>query len=254
MEAQDICAYVAPQNLLRERVVLITGAGGGIGRAAALAFATHGATCVLLGRQVPPLESLYDEIIAAGGPEPAIYPLDLQGAAAHDYEELGLRVNEQLGRLDGVLLNAAMLGTLGPIEHADGEEFARVLQVNVTSSFLLMQSLLPLLQAREDASVVFTSAPVARQAKAYWGGYAVSKFASEGLMQLLADEGAASAVRFNSINPGPVRTRLRASAFPAEDPSSLATPASIMPCYLYLMGSDSVALNGASIDAQEQPT
>ncbi|MEM7408438.1 MAG: YciK family oxidoreductase [Pseudomonadota bacterium] len=242
--------YNPATDLLKDRVLLITGASRGIGRSAALAYARYGATCVLLGRQVTDLETLYDEILAAGSPEPAIYPLDLQGASAHDYDEMAVRLEDELGRLDGVLLNAAQISTLGPVEHADPEEFARVLHINVTSSFLLLRALLPALKAQRDAAVILTTSGAGRRGRAYWGAYAISKFATEGLMQVLADECADGPVRVNCLNPGPVRTRMRATAYPAEDPVNLATADSIMSTYLYLMGPDSAAVRGETLDAQ----
>ena len=248
--SEKLCNYAPPANLLADKVVLVTGAGAGIGRGVALAAARHGATCVLLGRQVPALESLYDEIIASSGPEPAIYPLDLQGAAAHDYEELATRVTEALGHIDGVVLNAAQLGALSPLEHTDVEEFLRVLHINVASSFLLLQALLPHLKQRDEASVVFTSSGVGRKARAYWGAYAVSKFGTEGLMQVLADECAGTGLRVNSLNPGAVKTRMRATAFPAEDPDKLLTPDAVAPAFVYLLGADSKHVHGQALNAQ----
>jgi NAD(P)-dependent dehydrogenase (short-subunit alcohol dehydrogenase family) len=247
---EKLCNYEPPAHLLADKVVLVTGAGAGIGRGVALAAARHGATCVLLGRQVPALESLYDEIVSSGGPEPAIYPLDLQGASAHDYEELATRVIEALGHIDGVVLNAAQLGTLSPLEHTDTEEFLRVLHINVASSFLLLQALVPHLKQRQEASVVFTSSGLGRKARAYWGAYAVSKFGTEGLMQVLADECADTGLRVNSLNPGAVRTRMRAIAFPAEDPDKLLTPGAVAPAFVYLLGADSKHLNGQALNAQ----
>jgi NAD(P)-dependent dehydrogenase (short-subunit alcohol dehydrogenase family) len=247
---EKLYLYAPPTDLLADKVILVTGAGAGIGRGVALAAARCGATCVLLGRQVPVLESLYDEIISNGGPEPAIYPLDLQGASAHDYEELATRVSEALGQIDGVVLNAAQLGTLSPLEHTDVEEFLRVLHVNVTSSFLLLQALLPYLKEQRDASVVFTSSGVGRKARAYWGAYAVSKFGIEGLMQVLADECAETGLRVNSLNPGAVKTRMRATAFPAEDPDKLLTPEAVSAAFVYLLGTDSKHLHGQALNAQ----
>jgi NAD(P)-dependent dehydrogenase (short-subunit alcohol dehydrogenase family) len=228
----------------------VTGAGAGIGREAALQYAGHGATVVLLGRQIQALETVYDEIVAADGPEPAMYPLDLSGAAPHDYEEMATRLIDGVEHIDGVLLNAAMLGTITPIEFADSEEFVQVMHTNVTSSFLLMRAILPHLKSRPDAAVVMTTSGVGRKARAFWGAYAVSKFATEGLMQVLADECADSSVRVNCVNPGAVRTRMRATAFPAEDPATLITASAVMPTYLWLMGSDSHATRGQSLDAQ----
>ncbi|MAP13337.1 MAG: YciK family oxidoreductase [Gammaproteobacteria bacterium] len=242
--------YVAPADLLTGRVILVTGASAGIGREAALQYARHGATVVLLGRQVSALETLYDEILSTGGSEPAIYPLDLSGASPHDYDELASRLTKALEGVDGILLNAAMLGTIAPVEFSDAEEFVQVMHTNVTSSFLLVRALLPHLKTREDAAVLLTTSGVGRKGRAFWGAYAVSKFATEGLMQVLADECSDTGVRVNCVNPGAVRTKMRATAFPAEDPNTLVEPAAVMPTYLWLMGPDSHHVRGQSLNAQ----
>jgi len=243
--------YKPPVDLLAERVILVTGAGDGIGKAVSLAFAAHGATVILLGRTTPKLESVYDDIVAAGGRKPAIYPLDLQGAVPDDHRQLAERVESELGRLDGLLHNASLLGSLTPIEHYDPIEWLRVIQVNLHAPFLLTQACLPLLKRAPSASLVFTSSSVGRRGRAYWGAYSVSKFAVEGLMQILADElEQNSDVRVNSINPGRVRTAMRAAAYPAENPAELLAPQDIVLPYLYLMGPDSRDLHGQALDAQ----
>lgn len=244
-------SYVARSDLLAERVILVTGAGDGIGRAVSLACAAHGATVILLGRTVHKLESVYDDIVTAGGPKPAIYPMDLEGAVPEDHRQLAQRVNAELGRLDGLLHNAGLLGTLTPLEHYDTLEWLRVMQVNVNAPFLLSQACLPLLKRAPDASLLFTSSGVGRRGRAYWGAYSVSKFAVEGMMQVLADELDENArVRVNSINPGRVRTRMRAAAYPAENPDDLPTPQDIVHAYLYLLGPDSHGVHGKTLDAQ----
>lgn len=243
--------YTPRANLLAGRTILVTGAGDGIGKAVSSAFAAHGATLILLGRTVVKLEAVYDAIVAAGGPQPAIYPMDLEGATPDDHRQLAENVASQLGRLDGLLHNAGLLGSLTPIAHYDPVEWLRVIQVNLNAPFLLTQSCLPLLERAPEASIVFTSSGVGRRGRAYWGAYGASKFGVEGLMQILADElEENSTVRVNSLNPGRTRTAMRAAAYPAENPASLLTPADIVVPYLYLMGPDSVGVHGRALDAQ----
>ena len=245
--------YSPAPDLLKDRVILVTGAGDGIGRAAALSFANHGATVILLGKTVEKLEAVYDTIEKAGNPQPAIYPLDLRGATAADYETLHDTIEREFGHLDGLLHNASLLGQRKSIEHTTESDWRDLLQVNVTSNFLLTKALLPLLRASEDSSIVFTSSGVGRTGKAYWGAYAVSKFATEGLMQVLADElEKITTVRANCINPGPTNTQMRRAAYPGENPSINPDPAQIMPTYLYLLGPDSAGVNGESFDAQHR--
>jgi NAD(P)-dependent dehydrogenase (short-subunit alcohol dehydrogenase family) len=244
--------YQAPADLLKDRIILVTGAGSGIGRSAAKAYAAHGATVILLGRTVSKLEEVYDEIEAAGHPQPAIVPMNFEGAAVKDYEELAMTIEENFGRLDGLLHNAGILGSRSPVELYDPEIWNKVMQVNATAPFLLSRAMIPLLRQSDDASVIFTSSGVGRKAKAYWGAYAVSKFAVEGLSQLLADEldDERHNVRVNSLNPGATRTTMRVTAYPAEDPSRNPDPEALMPVYLYLMGRDSTGVTGQQIDAQ----
>ena len=243
--------YTARPDLLKGRVILVTGAGRGIGAAAAKAFAAHGATVLLLGKTEESLNHLYDEIEQAGFPQPAVIPFNLETALSHQYGELAAMVENEFGRLDGLLHNAAILGPRTPLEQLSGDNFMRVMQINVNAEFMLTQAMLPLLKLSEDASVVFTSSSVGRKGKAYWGAYAVSKFANEGLMQVLADElEGTSNARANSINPGATRTNMRAQAYPGENPSTNPSPDEIMPLYLYLMGPDSKGVNGQALDAQ----
>jgi NAD(P)-dependent dehydrogenase (short-subunit alcohol dehydrogenase family) len=240
--------YEPAADLLGGRVILVTGAGDGLGKTAALALANHGATVVLLGRKVKPLERVYDAIEQAGGPQPAIYPLNLEGAVPQDYEELAKRLGESLGRLDGLLHNAAQLGTLTPMRLYEPEIWARVMQVNVNAAFLLTRACLDLLMAADDASVVFSSDRVGRQGRAYWGAYGVSKFACEGMMQILADEhDGTSPVRVNSLDPGAVRTSGYLAAYPGLDPNSLPLPETVMPWYLWLLGPDSRGVTGQAV-------
>lgn len=248
MRPQD---YQAPDDLLRDKVILATGAGDGIGRAAALAFAARGATLILLGRTVEKLEAVYDAIESAGGAQPALFPLDLTKATEQDCEQLASAIGETFGRLDGLLHNASLLGERRPIANSSLSAWQEVMQVNVNAAFLLTRTLLPLLEQAPQASVVFTSSGVGRRGRAYWGAYAVSKFATEGLMQVLADElENTSRVRVNSLNPGATNTAMRRSAYPAEEPTRNPSPDEILPAYLYLMGDDSIGMTGQALDAQ----
>jgi NAD(P)-dependent dehydrogenase (short-subunit alcohol dehydrogenase family) len=232
--------YSARPDLLKDRVILVTGAGRGIGAAAAKTYAAHGATVLLLGKTEANLTQVYDEIEAAGHPQPAVIPFNLETALPHQYDELAAMIETEFGHLDGLLHNAS-----------SGENFMRVMQVNVNAMFMLTSTLLPLLKLSQDASVVFTSSSVGRKGRAYWGAYGVSKFATEGLMQTLADEVETVApVRSNSINPGATRTSMRAQAYPGENPLNNPTPEEIMPVYLYLMGPDSTGINGQAFNAQ----
>lgn len=242
--------YAPAPDLLKDRVILVTGASSGIGRAAAKTFAAYGATVILLARTVKKLEVLYDEIIAAGHSTPAIYPLNLANATPQDYEKIRQSIQQHFGRLDGLLHNAATLGTLTPLEHYPIEQWYQVLQVNLNSTFLLTQATLPLLKHALNASILFTTANEGKQGKAYWGAYSVSKFALNGLMQVLAHElETNTTIRVNSLNPGCIRTALRANAYPAENTSDLSLPETILPLYLYLMDPHHGEVRGQHFDA-----
>lgn len=242
--------FVPAKNALQNKTILITGAGSGIGKTAAIEFAKYGATVILLGRTVKKLESVYDEIVNAGFPEPAIVPLDMQGATKKHYQDMADTITNQFGKLDGLLQNASILGHLEPFKQIDEDIFNQVMQVNVTSQFLMTQALLKPLELAPNASVIFTTSTVGSQGRAYWGSYSISKFATEGMMQVLADEYAETSIRFNCINPGATRTSMRAKAFPAEDASTLKTPQEIMPLYLYLMSDESSKENCNTFAAQ----
>jgi NAD(P)-dependent dehydrogenase (short-subunit alcohol dehydrogenase family) len=250
----DIIEYTPQENAFADRVILVTGAGDGIGRAAALAYARYGAELILLGRTARKLEAVYDEILAAGGRRPSIVHLDLAKAQGPQYDSLVAALEQGPGRLDGIVHNAAILERLTPIEHHDIGLWQRTLHVNLTVPFVLTRCLAPLLRASPDASVIFTSSSAGRRGKAFWGAYAASKFGIEGLMQVLADEWANQArLRANCINPGPTRTSMRQRVYPAEDRSQLRTPQKILGPYLFLMGPDSRGVNGLSVDCQPPP-
>lgn len=242
--------YRPPADLLRDRVVLVTGAGAGIGRTAALAYARHGADVVLLGRTRSKLEAVFDVIAAETATKPVIVPADLATLDEAAADNLAEAIRDDYGRLDGILHNASVLGPRVPVAHYPADAWAEVMQVNAMAPVLLTRALLPLLEAAPDASIVFTSSGVGRVGRAYWGAYAVSKFATEGLSQTLADElESAGRVRVNALNPGGTRTAMRAAAYPAEDPATLPEPEAHMDLYLYLMGPDSAGVTGWSIDA-----
>lgn len=243
--------YQAPAELLQGRIILVTGAGDGIGKAAALGFARLGATLILLGKTVEKLEQVYDQIEQEGGPQPAIIPLNLETATIADYQKIASTLEQEFGRLDGLLLNAAILGDMRPLEFFPMDTFEKVMKVNVNAQFLLVRTLMPLLRLSDQGSIIFTTSSVGRQGRANWGAYAISKFAVEGMMQTLADETRnTSTLKVNCINPGATRTRMRANAYPGEDPATLCLPEAILNLYFYLMGQDSAGVTGQSLDAQ----
>jgi NAD(P)-dependent dehydrogenase (short-subunit alcohol dehydrogenase family) len=244
-------ATLSPEEL-KGRVILITGANQGIGQAVALRCAAHGATVLLLGRNVRSLEQAHTKIARQFGAErAAIIEFDLENALARDYDALFTAIEAQYQRLDGLLHNAGLLGQLAPIEHYDVPTWCRVLQVNLTSAFVLTQILLPLLKRAQDASIVFTASGVGRVGRAYWGAYAVTKHALEGLNEVLSEElSGITQVRCNSLNPGAVRTRMRRQAYPAEDAGRLAAPQDITGPYIALLGPASRGISGGRFDAQ----
>lgn len=252
MTVLQIPANYRPRaNLLAGKTILVTGAGDGIGRAAALSYARHGATVLLLGRTGSKLETVYDEIEAGGGARPAIVEMDLATASEQSYANLAASLDKEFDCLHGILHNAALLGDRRPIANAGYATWAEVMQVNVNAQFLLTRHLLPLLHQAPIASIVFTSSGVGRIGKAYWGAYAVSKFATEGFMQVLAGElENTSRIRVNSLNPRATNTAMRRTAYPAETPTNNPAPQDIMPAYLFLMGDDSAGVTGRAFDAR----
>jgi NAD(P)-dependent dehydrogenase (short-subunit alcohol dehydrogenase family) len=243
--------YQAAANALAGRFIMVTGATAGIGRSAALTYAAHGATVILVGRNEERLVEVYDAIETAGGPQPVAIPFDFHCNREQDYGALAAAVAEELPRLDGLLLNASILGERRPLAQTRWATWQEVMQVNVNSQFLTVRALLPLLEAAERPSVIFTSSGVGRVGKAYWGAYAVSKFATEAMMQILANETEnTSPLRVNAINPGATNTAMRRAAYPGEHPEDNPPPEAIMGTYLYLMDDASSQCTGISFDAQ----
>jgi len=243
--------YTYADDVLRERIILITGASDGIGRVLALHAAGLGAQIILHGRDVSKLEKVYDEIESIdAAPRPSIAVMDLASADANSYKTLAASLSEEFGRLDGLVHNAGILGDRYSIEQYDAVLWQQVMHVNVTAAFALTQVCLPMLQAAPDPSVIFTSSGVGRIGKAFWGAYAVSKFATEGLSQVLANEHRHDKLRVNCINPGATRTKMRLAAYPAEDRDKLKRPEDILATYIYLLGPESKGVTGESLDAQ----
>lgn len=237
--------YQAPPDLLKDRVILVTGAGQGIGKTAALTFAAHGATVILHGKSTRKLEKVYDEIEAAGYPQAAIFPLDLEKAGDVDFAALAQGIREQLGRLDGILHNASRIGRPQPLADQTLEQWLFFLRINLAAPFALTRACLPLLLAAPDASVIMTSETHGHTPAPFWGGFAVSKAGLEVMAKIWAMElDTHPSLRFNTVIPGPVQSPQRAHTHPAEDRSKLPSPADLMPAYLYLMGPDSKAVNG----------
>lgn len=238
-----------PSRELSGRILLITGAAGSLGSVAAKACAAEGARVVLLDRMVGRMERLYDEIVAAGHLQPAIYPLDLAGATESDYQELAQTLEQEFGVLDGLLHSAAELGIPGPLTDIDLVSWQRLLHVNLTAAFLLTRALLPLLAKANDAAVVFTTDSSARQNRAYWGAYGIAKVAVESLARMLADElASAGRIRVNLFSPGPVRSGIRKRSHPGEHPEQSRPPQTLASRYVYLLGPASHGMTGELIE------
>ena len=238
-------------NCLEDKVILVTGAGDGIGKAAAISYASHGAKVILLGKTLANLEDTYDEIITKGYNDPSISLLDLSTADGNDYDDLKNNLAINYKHLDGLLLNASILGDRTPIEDYDISIWVQTLHVNLTAQFILVKTLLPVLHLSNKASVIFTSSGVGKVGKAFWGAYSVSKFGIEGLSQILSNEHSNDkSIRFNCINPGAIETKMRKAAYPLENPMNLLKPEDIMEKYLWLMSDDSSDVFGQSIDCQ----
>lgn len=241
--------YQPQLDLLQNRIILVTGASDGIGREAAITYARYGASVILLGRSDEKLRSVAQEISNISELPVSWYTLDLLTCTPQACQQVAQQISLHYPRLDGVLHNAGLLGDVVPMSEQDPQVWQQVMQVNVNGTFMLTQALLPSLLQSDAGSLVFTSSSVGRQGRANWGAYAVSKFATEGMMQVLAEEYQGQ-LRVNCINPGGTRTKMRASAFPTEDALKLKTPADIMPLYLWLMGDDSRRKTGMTFDAQ----
>ena len=242
-------SFSPAQNCLANKIILVTGAGDGIGRTAAKTFAAQGATVILVGRTLAKLEYVYDEIEAAGHPQPAIFAINFAEAKELQFSEMCDALHQEFDHIDGIVHNAADLGQSTPLANYAADVWTRCMQVNVTAPFLLTKALMPLLLKAEHASILFTGSSVGYKGRAYWGAYAASKAAAENLMQTLADElDETTRIRANSINPGATRTKMRAAAYPGEDPSTVKTAEDLMRDYLYLLGDESVGTTGQQFE------
>jgi NAD(P)-dependent dehydrogenase (short-subunit alcohol dehydrogenase family) len=253
MTSRTIPTDFAPgAALLKGRVILITGAGGGLGRALAIGCARAGASVILSGRNSAKLDRVYDEIDALGGAgQPAIAALDLSTATAVEYDALARTIGTEFGKLDGLVHAAALLGDRTPLEQYDVPTWCKVLHVNLTAPFILTQVMLPALRKSPDASVLFVSSGVVKQARPFWGAYAVSKAGLESVRAMWFEELEAEAnIRFNSVNPGRMRTAMRAAAYPAEDPNTVPSAESVIGPFLYLLSERGRGIDGEFIDAQ----
>jgi len=238
-------------NQLKNKIILVTGANRGIGKSASIMYASLGAKVILMGRDLESLEHVYDEIVQLKYSEPMISLMDLERADGNDYQAVYENMMNEFGKLDGLLLNASILGDRSPIAHYDPETWVRTLHVNLTTQFLLTKALLPVLYESDSASVIFTSSGVGKVGKAFWGAYSVSKFGVEALSQILSAEHEDQLnIRFNCINPGATRTKLRKEAYPYEDEHKLKEPIDLMDKYAWLMSDESINIKGQSIDCQ----
>jgi NAD(P)-dependent dehydrogenase (short-subunit alcohol dehydrogenase family) len=235
-------------DALAGRTILVTGANGGLGDASARACAAAGATVVLLGRRTPKLGRLFDAIEASGAPTPAIYPLDLEGASPDDYAQLAQTIDRECGGLHGVLHAAAEFKGLASIENTEPLDLLRTLHVNLMAPVLLTQALLPGLRQRDDAAIVFVLDDPARIARAFWGAYAMAKHALAGVVAVLHDETENSTVRVHGLQPGPMRTALRARAFFAENPGTIPEANAYAPACVHLLGPGARAERGTILD------
>ncbi len=241
---------ISSEQLLKDRNILITGAAGCLGQVAAKCCAKSGANLILLDKNLPELEKLYDHIVSQGFPEPALYPIDFEGATEQHYIDLAVTLQREFSVLHGLVHNAAKFAVLGPVDNIDTQSWSSVLNVNLNAPFLLTRVLLPILREAGCASVIFTSDSVARSAKAYWGVYGISKIALEAFARILADElESAGIIRVNTLIPGAIDSPLRRRAFPAENREKLAAVQSLENVYIYLLSSASQDKTGQVFEA-----
>ena len=239
--------YKVKQNELKSKVILVTGANKGFGLAISMDLAKAGATVIMLGRDLSSLEYAYDAVVDAGYKEPILYPLDLEGASPENYQELQDNIIEKFNRLDGLIHNAAILGTQMPIDQYDIKLWYSTLQINLSAPFMLTQFLIPALKKSDDARILFLSSSVGRKARAYWGAYSVSKFGLEGLAMTLSEELEKTKIKVNTINPGKMRTEMRRTAYPAEDVSTLPKPEEKSSVIVYLLSKEAERINGEQL-------
>ena len=239
--------YKVKQNELNSKVILVTGANKGFGLAISMDLAKAGATVIMLGRDLSSLEYAYDAVVDAGYKEPILYPLDLEGASPENYQELQDNIIEKFNRLDGLIHNAAILGTQMPIDQYDIKLWYSTLQINLSAPFMLTQFLIPALKKSDDARILFLSSSVGRKARAYWGAYSVSKFGLEGLAMTLSEELEKTKIKVNTINPGKMRTEMRRTAYPAEDASTLPKPEEKSTIIVYLLSKEAERINGEQL-------
>ena len=239
--------YKVKQNELNSKVILVTGANKGFGLAISMDLAKAGATVIMLGRDLSSLEYAYDAVVDAGYKEPILYPLNLEGASPENYQELQDNIIEKFNRLDGLIHNAAILGTQMPIDQYDIKLWYSTLQINLSAPFMLTQFLIPALKKSDDARILFLSSSVGRKARAYWGAYSVSKFGLEGLAMTLSEELEKTKIKVNTINPGKMRTEMRRTAYPAEDASTLPKPEEKSSVIVYLLSKEAERINGEQL-------
>ncbi len=239
--------YQFTKGELKDRVILVTGANRGFGRAMTLDLAKAGATVIMLGRDLGSLETTYDEVVDLGYQEPILYPLDLEGASPEHYQQLQGDIFANFGQLDGLIHNAGIIGTLMPIDQYDIKLWYSTMQINVNAPFMLTQALIPALNKSDDARILFLSSSVGREARAYWGAYGVSKFAIEGLSKTLSEELEKTNIKVNSLDPKRMRTKMRQTAYPAENADNNPLPEEYSPAIVYLMSEASKTLNGEQL-------
>ena len=248
--ANSLLDYQAPDHLLQGQCILITGAANGLGYALSMEFARLGSTVILLDREMRRLESIYDEIEAKGYPQPAMYPLDLEGATHKDYDDLAQNIKKELGTLNALVHCAVAITPPKPLENYAADDWYKMIQTNLNGPFMLTQACLPLLKASGNARIIFSTD---EKTRAYWGAFGVAKAGVEGLTKILAHEAAPAhpndpvTLTVNAIDPGPMRTRSRALVYPGESRNELPTTESRTPPYLYLLGPEGLKQNGQII-------
>ena len=244
---QELLNYLPADNLLKDKVILVTGASAGLGRVLSLAYARFGATVVLLDKKIKDLEKIYDEIEAAGYPEPAMYPLNMEGANAKDYQDMAEVFEDKLGGLDGIALNAAWLPGYIPFREYEVELWLKTITVNLHANFLITKACLPLLEKSSDPSIIYSAH---ESSKAYNGAFGAAKAGSQAMMEILGQEydHPDNFIRVNSIDTGPIRTQMRKMNFPGEDVETLARPEAVVGPYLYFMGADAAQQTNQKIE------